>query len=127
MIDHRTEPITTKHVELVLKALGKFHAISFALKDQQPKKFIAIASQMDEVVVWRPDQRVRDTLHALKKYITESPNADRTNDAAIGKLEELCGRNVTFFEECVNGSVEPNAVLCHGIKLWKRFLLQKIY
>lgn len=44
MIDRRNEIIKADHVKLIMQALGKWHAISFALKDQQPEKFQQLAS-----------------------------------------------------------------------------------
>lgn len=40
--------LTVEHVLLVMKALGKLHAISLALKDQQPEKFTEILDGLRE-------------------------------------------------------------------------------
>lgn len=48
------------HVRLVMQALGKFHAISFAAKDQQPDKFNEIASKLDEIYVRAEDHHWRE-------------------------------------------------------------------
>lgn len=39
MLNHRTEAVTFDHVALAMKTLGKFHALSFALRDQHPQRF----------------------------------------------------------------------------------------
>lgn len=59
IIDRRTEDVTADHVRLVMQTLGKFHAISFALKDQQPDKFNELASQLNEVFVRKDDDHLR--------------------------------------------------------------------
>ncbi|KAJ6648229.1 hypothetical protein Bhyg_03456, partial [Pseudolycoriella hygida] len=48
LINRFTEEVTADHVYLFLKALGKLHALSFALKDQQPEKFDELASNLKE-------------------------------------------------------------------------------
>lgn len=60
IIDRHTEEITADHVRLVMQVLGKFHAISFALKDQQPEKFKKLSSNLDEVFIRRNDPFLRD-------------------------------------------------------------------
>lgn len=41
--------ITVDHILLVMKTLGKFHAVSFALKDQEPEKFQEIVNNLQEI------------------------------------------------------------------------------
>lgn len=40
--------LTVEHILLVMKALGKLHAISLAAKDQQPEQFAEILSKLHE-------------------------------------------------------------------------------
>lgn len=60
MIDRYTEEVEADHVYLIMEALGKFHAISFALKDQQPEKFQKFTSHFDEIFIRRNDPMMRD-------------------------------------------------------------------
>ncbi|XP_031627328.1 uncharacterized protein LOC116343425 [Contarinia nasturtii] len=59
IIDRYTEEITADHVFLVMKALAKLHAISFALKDQQPEKFHELASSLKEMFIRDNDIFIR--------------------------------------------------------------------
>lgn len=48
MLKHREESVQASHINLVMAALGKFHALSSAVKDQQTEKFKAIISGMND-------------------------------------------------------------------------------
>lgn len=39
MMDRFTEEVTADHIRLLMRILGKLHAVSFAIQDQQPQKF----------------------------------------------------------------------------------------
>ncbi|KAJ4427556.1 hypothetical protein ANN_25204 [Periplaneta americana] len=47
---NKRQPLDMPHVYMVLKELGRFHALSFAFKDQDPQKFIALKSSIAETV-----------------------------------------------------------------------------
>lgn len=51
MIDK--DDVTPEHILLVIKTVAKFHAVSFALKDQKPDKFAEFVSNLDEVMFTR--------------------------------------------------------------------------
>lgn len=60
IIDKSTEALTAEHVNLVMHSLAKFHAISFALNDQQPEKFKELASNLTEVFFQTEDNFFKD-------------------------------------------------------------------
>ena len=51
MLDFHSKETTIDHVRLFLIALAKFHAISFALNDQQPEKFKQLTSNLNEIII----------------------------------------------------------------------------
>lgn len=114
MIDRHTEAITPDHVRLVMQALGKFHAISYALKDQQPEKFKALTSNIDEIFVRRSDKQMNDYINFLTKGVIDSVS-DGKHEDLVEKLNKLYRREqIDIAADCVNGALEPKAVLCHG-------------
>lgn len=104
-----------EHFQLVVKALARLHAISFALRDQQPEKFepfkgmIELFSTRDDdasMEAWFTALVVR-ALETLDKE--EEPKVyEKTKKA----LEESFTDQV---KELTKGEIaEPYAVICHG-------------
>lgn len=52
-LDHHSEETTVDHVRLFLNALAKFHAISFAINDQQPEKFKQLTSSLSDIYMYK--------------------------------------------------------------------------
>jgi thiamine kinase-like enzyme len=44
----KTKPLERKHIDFVIKQYGKFHAVSVAMKEQQPDKFEEIVKKIEE-------------------------------------------------------------------------------
>lgn len=115
MIDRRTEHLTVDHVNLVLRTLAKMHAISFAMKDQQPEKFEELVCDMNETL-FRTDNAIFTSLLAAfgEKVLA---TADSLADKCIGdKIKALFNKNLieTSAELLGASRVGPNAVICHG-------------
>lgn len=125
IVDHRSEPITFEHVTLVMKTLGKFHAISFAMKEQQPEKFKMLTSELSDILIRENDQNMCEFLNFLPAAVI----AAITDPADIHikeKIEILYKRKqMEIAAECVNGkTAEPYTVICHG-DLWTNNTLFK--
>lgn len=56
MIDK--DELTSEHVYVVMRTLAKFHAISFALKDQEPEKFAELLNGLNEIFFVRGENSV---------------------------------------------------------------------
>lgn len=114
MLNHRECELTFEHVALVMKALGKFHAISFALKDQQPNKFAQLVERLPEVY-YQDNDHFRNFFTITTDRVFESlersnrPDLDKKLKAAISTDFLQTGL------ELVSGKIaEPYAVICHG-------------
>lgn len=110
MIDRHTDVITADHVKLVMQSLGKFHAISFAIKDQEPNKFKELTSNLEEILFGK-------TQHHFRKHFD---HLQRKTMSVIAGTELFDKVNIedSFFDmaaQCVDGELaEPYAVLCHS-------------
>lgn len=111
--------VTIEHILLVMKALGKFHAISFALKDQEPEKFNGIVSGMKETIY-----RLGYNAAVVNGFNSAAMNT--INSITDDKDAHLLEAVLRLYEQnqfdvildCVNGSEgEPYSVLAHG-DLW---------
>ncbi|KAH0820460.1 hypothetical protein GEV33_002331 [Tenebrio molitor] len=47
---NKKNPLTRKHINMVVEEYGKFHAVSFAMQDQHPEQFEELSSGLQEVL-----------------------------------------------------------------------------
>lgn len=114
MFDSSKNPISAEHVFLVMNLLGKLHAISFAMKTQQPDKFEKFTSKLlgieyefrPNIITWS-QAYVKFFVAFAKKFASEDI-AKRVTKLFAGSLSDL-------FAECRDSAyAEPFAVICHG-------------
>lgn len=113
--DIRAQPLTFEHVSLLMKALGKFHAMSFALKDQQPDKFNQLKVQFNEKFWIMHEVDFKDHYHHMvDRFRTLCENEKRFDLSE--KLKQVIGDdpNRRVFELVSGALGEPYSVLCHG-------------
>lgn len=115
MLNRHKETATFHHIELVMRVLGKFHAISLALRDQQPEKFKEIITNMKENMFVKSHQAYMQYFELIQsmgmKMLSREQNAQLSKN--VGKYFEAPIYDIAV--DCVNSEgVEPYAVLCHG-------------
>lgn len=124
MIDNKG--VTVEHILVGMKALGKFHAISYAMKDQQPDKFTEIVSELQEHLF-----RHGHNSELAEAYNTAAMNV--INSITDDKDAHLLGAVLKLYErdqydimvECVDGNAaEPHAVIIHGDMSSKNIMFQ---
>lgn len=115
VLNHRQEVLTFDHVSLALKALGKFHALSFALRDQQPEKFKQFTSNLHELY-WvmlesELNQHYSSLVDRFKGVLAEEKEFD-----LLGRFNLKLGNDYFRTIRKINSGTpaEPYAVICHG-------------
>ncbi|XP_055296577.1 uncharacterized protein LOC129565586 [Sitodiplosis mosellana] len=115
IIDRYTQEVTTDHVYLFMKALGKLHAISFALKDQQPEKFKELASSLKEMFLRANEEFIGEFFdkqaESIFKVLENAEDAHLL--AKMKKVFENGAMNVAL--ECLDlDGTDPGSVISHG-------------
>lgn len=125
MIDHRTEEVSFEHASLVMATLGKFHALSFASKDQTPEKFDSLAAKMSEILFRKEDAYVHQLLEGQRQRIADCL-ADTGDSALVAKVNKVFVTPVenVAYGCCAGRNAEPYAVICHG-DFWNNNILFK--
>lgn len=111
------KPAPLDHVRLLVQQIGKFHGISFALKDQQPEVFAEFRQLKDVLVNF-----FRKTLSMLhSSYDAAIAAVEKDEHKQI--VQEVKDNTVEFLSECLeSGEWEPFGVVCHA-DCWNNNLL----
>lgn len=115
MINIRTDALTVDHVSLFMKALGKFHALSFAIKDQEPEKFKHLSSLAFEHYWTMMNSGFTEPFLGMIKRITDILEEEKRSDL-IEKLKKSVGDDymTALFRLISSELAEPYTVICHG-------------
>lgn len=110
---NKLELVDYDHARLVMTYLGRFHGLSFALRDQKPEQFAKF--KLPDVLL--PTVKANEQLltmfgDALEKAVSLLGPEDETERL---KMEALRAEHVAGLETALDGShAEPYAVLNHG-------------
>lgn len=117
----RQSPVTLEHEELIMKQMGRFHAISLALKDQRPEVFAEFEAMDDmflEIVLNGHGKYMFD--HTLGLAIEAAENEG--NRQAVKKLQQNFVD--TFKSFFTKESIGQWGVINHGDGWINNFLFQ---
>lgn len=122
MVNLHTEVVTVDHVKLVMKILGKYHATSLALKDQQPEKFQKLVSNLNEIFFHPKKIDWALYINCIPKTLFDSISDDKDAHLLL-HLVRLYERNqFDMGMDCVDSALaEPYAVINHGAVCLKKW------
>lgn len=121
-------PMKYEETSLVMREYGKFHAISFALKDQKPDLFKKISNDINEVV-YNHLVKSEDFNKNVKHECSRALNVinSETHKALVEKLQ-LLKENLL---QRITNAVQPETAKEHGVIVhgdcWVNNLLFKYY
>lgn len=114
MINVRTTSLTYDHVALVMRALGKFHAISFALNDQHPQKFHQLTEDLTEPF-FKLDGKIEVYSKNVLRAIFESLQRSNRLDLIEKMQKQMEHGFLKSVRQIVSSEMaSPFAVICHG-------------
>ncbi|EFA06720.1 hypothetical protein TcasGA2_TC009651 [Tribolium castaneum] len=109
----RKKPMTRDHVELVIRDYAKFHAVSVALKDQEPQNFEKLVKHYDIFNDLGRDSK-NPMLETLQNAVEEMHDLlqNDLDQLVLQKWRNLKNSIQTFFREML--SYEGFKVITHG-------------
>lgn len=128
MADQRNEAITANHVRLVMESLGKFHAISFALKDQHLDKFEELSSSLKVPVISREDESQRKLLKKQSLYLFDAMSGEEDAHLAAALKKLFTKEPADIALDCLNLKlIGPATVISHGDAWQNNFMFRHDY
>lgn len=110
---NRLVPMDESHINLVLQQYGKFHAISFAMKDQNPQKYQQLTKNYGDCFkefLKRTESvanyRARFTI--LSELLKKEGRLD-----AADRVKKFIGDIENFMMNCADAE-DPHSVILHG-------------
>lgn len=113
MIDR--DAVTPEHILLVMKTMAKFHAVSFAIKNQEPEKFAEIVSNLDEVIFTRGENNEFANLMNQGEIFAMNCTDDEDVHLVKALLHLYQTNQYDLMTELVK--TEPYSIVLHG-DLW---------
>lgn len=118
-INGRKNEITANHVNLVMEVLSKFHAISFALNDQEPETFNKLTANLSEVFISRANRTLRFYLNNQSALVFE---AVATEEDLLAKVKEFYKREaVDTAADCID--IELSASVISYGDVWQNNIM----
>lgn len=125
IIDRFTQDMTADHVRLIMHSLGKFHAISLSLKDQQSQKFDKLASPLVELFFRQDLKTIRDFYNSTVQTILKALPGEQ-DESLRSKVTNVFDKDVVdIAADCLNAeSAAPASVIRHG-DVWQNNIMFK--
>ncbi|KAJ9599336.1 hypothetical protein L9F63_010182 [Diploptera punctata] len=126
MMPNSREVLGLPELHLVMRELGRFHAVSLAMKDQEPEKFKTIKDSLEETV-WNErfieklgKRMFTDTCEGAFRLVKETHAADSRYSVALQRLRD----NIVDVMKHQVSPNEPLSVITHGDFWVNNFMFQ---
>lgn len=101
-----------EHVELIMRNYGKFHAVSYALKDQRPNVYAAICERLDNDDYFSFTRLFANNYEHIVMRVLEYFDADKDVDLMV-KFKKYCKDFVKIMEALPN-IIDKYACITHA-------------
>nr|XP_049462801.1 uncharacterized protein LOC125906714 [Anopheles coluzzii] len=112
----KANPVDFEHARLLMATLGRLHALSFAMKDQQPEEFAkcrAFEDPMGKMLELDPTKGFEVMMAGMCRRAIET--LDQHDNFRREKLKQIQDRCVQEIVACTDGkAAEPYAIVGHG-------------
>lgn len=113
---NKLEPVNYDHTRMLVQQLGKMHAISFALKDQQPEafeKFRHLSDPLSQLIAYDPTKGLTRMMNGTCERAIHA--LDENDTLSRTKMESVRGVVTDLYQmDAKADKAEPYAVLGHG-------------
>ncbi|XP_050070020.1 uncharacterized oxidoreductase dhs-27-like [Anopheles maculipalpis] len=111
----KANPVDFEHARLLMYTLGRLHALSFAMKDQQPEEF-AKCREFSDPMCKMLDQDMTGFEKMMAGMCRRAIDTLEKHDTfRREKMEQIKDRSVQEIIACVDGkAAEPYAIIGHG-------------
>lgn len=114
-----------EHFELVMRTLGRYHALSLALKDQHPERIEPHKSMVELFTTREDDGQMDQWFTMLTTRMMEALDQEQDPEVYEKVKNAMDGTFMDKIKELTNGKLaEPYAVICHG-DCWNNNMLFK--
>lgn len=117
----KSKSLNYEHAKLLLVALGRFHAISFAMKEQKPEQFEKFKAMDDFLTNNTMDDSIKAVMiNSVMNAIECLDKEDTKRRTKIKNLSEVIAETLKF---ALNGeNAEPFTIITHGDCWFNNFL-----
>ncbi|XP_052890998.1 uncharacterized oxidoreductase dhs-27-like [Anopheles moucheti] len=112
----KANPVDFEHARLLMITLGRLHALSFAMKDQQPEEFAhcrEFTDPMEKMLNLDATKGFEKMMAGLSRRAIDT--LEKHDNFRREKIEQIQNRVMEEITACVDGkAAEPYAIIGHG-------------